>query len=210
MRQLLTFLILIFGSLGPLGAQTPGGITPGGTTPGNSTPATPAPASTPAPTPVPTAGHLYLELGEGLDLPVAAWQSAYGASYGLKASVGQTLDPHWALQLDLETFYYFGSNFSGAVSDEEVLVIPTVRYQIEGGIFRPYLLGGFGGEFEILSGPPSGATVADFDGAVGTGCETTLYEGFSLFVEGKYNLIFSSKTVGQDMACFIGAHWDAP
>ncbi len=162
----------------------------------------------PAASPTPSPRTFYLELGEGMDLPLNGWQSAYSLAPDFKFAAGYALDPHWAIQLDLSTALFFGINATGRISDQEVLVLPMIRYQFEGDPFRPYLLAGFGGEFELLSSPPSGATVADFDGALGAGVETTLYRGFSLFVEGKYNWIFSSKVAGQDLPLWVGVHGD--
>ncbi len=188
MKPLLCFLILVFSSLEPLQAET---------------------SLTPAPTPAPAkTSRLYFEFAEGIDLPASAWQSAYTAAPAFKASVGFSIDSPWSLQLDLENLYYYGTNDAGRISDEEIMILPTVRYQWGGDVFKPYLLAGMGGELEILSGPPSGAEVADFDGALGAGVQTGLPDGFWLYLEGKYNFIFSSKAVGQDLPLWLGVHWD--
>ncbi len=200
LAKYLCFFLLLFSAFGPLYADPSGSVA-----------VSMAPSATPAVSPAPApSNRYYLELAGGIDLPVSGWQNAYSLGPGFKVSAGLSLDPPWSLQLDLETIYFTGTNDAGKISDEEILVLPMMRYQFGGDVFRPYLLAGLGGEFEVLSGPPSGTAVADFDGALGAGCETGLGHGFSIFLEGKYNLIFSSKVVGQDMPFWLGLHWELP
>jgi len=190
MTRTLGLLILLLLSFAPLRADDAG-----------------TSATTPAPAALPE-GHFYLEVDGGIDLPMSGWQSAYSLGPGFEVKGGYTLDPNWAIQLDLETFFFSGTNAAGNVSDEEVLALPTVRYQFGGTVLKPYLLAGLGVEFESLSNAPFTTPVTDFDGAVGAGCETGLTDRLSLFVEGKYNFIFSSKVTAQDLPLVAGLHLD--
>lgn len=146
-----------------------------------------------------TPGFFYLGLAGGIDIPGQGWQTAYTLSPGGMACLGFEFDKDLSLQLDMEGFTFSGVNFSGTISDTELFLIPTVRYHFGG----PYLLAGAGGEFELLSGNP-GAPVADFDVVLGAGFEADLGDRAFFFVEGKYNFIFSSQVVGQDIPVLAG------
>jgi tetratricopeptide (TPR) repeat protein len=149
----------------------------------------------------------YYEFTGGADFPARNWQSAYSLGPGGKISFGYEFNKNWDFQLDIESFYFSGMNYSGAISDLEFLVLPTIRYSFNINKIRPYLLAGVGEEFEFLSGDPVGASVSDLDIALGLGLEAALGNRIFLFLEGKYNFIFSSKVVGQDIPVLAGVRF---
>jgi tetratricopeptide (TPR) repeat protein len=174
-----------------------------------------APVGTPSGTVTPTAnqnpssqagtpkGHpynfFYVGLAGGADNPAKSWQSAYKAGPGGGLFIGMQLDKAWDVRLDLEGFYFSGTNYSGPIKDVELYVLPTLRYHFDG----PYLLLSAGGEMELLSGN-TGQPVSDFDLALGAGYEAELGRRTFVFVEGKYNFIFSPLATGNDVPVVAG------
>ena len=148
--------------------------------------------------------HFYLEIAGGIDLPTQNWQSTYTLGPGGKISLGYEFDKSLAILLDMENFYFSGTNYSGSISDTELLILPTIRYSFSEHGIRPYLLAGVGMEFEFLTATPGSLTVGNFDLAVGAGLDVQLAQQTYAFVEGKYNFIFSPEATGQDIPVLAG------
>ncbi len=176
----------------PVGSQAPVS-TGSGSGPGR-------PSSKPLP------GYFYLGLGGGVDIPRQGWQAAYTSSPGGMACLGYVFDPNLELQLELEGFHFSGVNYSGPISDTELFVIPTLRYRFDLGAISPYLLAGAGGELELLSGN-TGPPVEDLDAVLGAGLEAGMDKRIFLFVEGKYNFIFSQGVTGRDIPVLAGVRF---
>lgn len=159
------------------------------------------------PAPASPQGFCFLELAGGIDLPAQNWQSAYTSSPGGKISVGYEINRSLAIQLDVEGFYFSGTNYSGSITDTELLVLPTIQYSFcEQGI-RPYLMAGVGVDFEFLSATPGSLVIENVDAAVGAGVEVQLTGRTYVFAEGKYNLIFFSEVTGQDVPILAGVRF---
>jgi tetratricopeptide (TPR) repeat protein len=181
----------------PPPTPTPVGSSASVSTQGNGTTAAP-PRADHAP------GFFYLGLAGGMDIPRQGWQSAYHSSPGGMLCLGYEFDKNWEVQLELEGFYFSGVNYSGPIFDTELFAIPILRYRFSGlGGIIPYLLAGGGGEFELLSGN-SDSPVIDLDAALGAGLEADLGSQSFLFVEGKYNFIFSQQVTGKDIPVLAG------
>ena len=154
-------------------------------------------------------GKWDFQVGLGLDLPGSNWQSAYNRGPGGGLALGYEFDPAWTLELDLEDFYFSGANWSGAVSDNDLRILPILKiYFLKEG-FRPYLLAGAGVDIEILSSSLGNATLLNFDSVVGAGVEFPLSSRIGLFVEGKYNLlVFGSGATTRDLPLLAGLTFD--
>lgn len=156
-------------------------------------------------------GKWDFQVGLGLDLPGSNWQSAYHQGPGGGLALGYEFDPALYLGLDLEDFYFSGVNWSGTVSDNELRILPVLKYHFLKEGFRPYLLAGAGVDFELLTSPLGNASVLNFDSIVGAGVEFDLSPGMGLFVEGKYNLlVFGSGTTAGDVPLLAGLTFDLP
>jgi outer membrane protein OmpA-like peptidoglycan-associated protein len=163
----------------------------------------PAAASTEVP------GKWDLQVSMGLDLPGSNWQSAYNLGPGGSLALGYEFDPAFYLGLDLEDFYFSGANWSGAVSDNDLRILPILKYHFFKEGFRPYLLAGAGVDIEILSSSLGNDTLLNFDPVVGAGVEIPLSSEIGLFVEGKYNLlVFGSGATAGDVPLLAGLTFD--
>lgn len=148
--------------------------------------------------------HFYMEIAGGIDLPVQNWQSSYTLGPGGKITVGYELDKNFAVQLDVENYYFSATNYSGPISDTELVVLPTIRYSFSDQGIRPYLLAGVGAEFEFLTAAPGSLSVCNFDVAVGVGVDIQLAGQTYAFVEGKYNFILAPDVTCQDIPVMAG------
>jgi outer membrane protein OmpA-like peptidoglycan-associated protein len=154
-------------------------------------------------------GKWDLQVGLGLDLPGSNWQSAYNLGPGGGLALGYEFDPAFYLGLDLEDFYFSGTNWSGAVSDNDLRVLPILKYYFLKEGFRPYLLAGAGVDIEFLSSSLENNTPLNFDTVVGAGVEIPLSSGMGLFVEGKYNLlVFGNGATAGDVPLLAGLTFD--
>jgi len=144
-------------------------------------------------------GGFYIGIGGGADIPAVNWQSAYSVGPGGAFELAYRLDPQFEVGLDVMGFYYSGTNYSGAISDAEIYVLPTFRYHLGG----PYLLVSGGAEVELLSGN-SGPPAINPELALGAGYEYELAPRTFLFLEGKFNFIFSPLATGNDVPVVAG------
>src|SRR5208282_3081812 len=64
----------------------------------------------------------------GVDLPGRYWQPGYPAGFGGRFALDHEFEGGWALQLDFENFFFAGTNASGSFTNDELLILPTVRY----------------------------------------------------------------------------------
>jgi hypothetical protein len=147
-----------------------------------------------------------LGVAGAVDLPVQNWNPVYSIGYGSKLELGLAFDPSWIAGIGLSYFHYQGVNFSGQVINDDFRAIPMVRYYpISAGI-RPYLTAGAG--LAVQFSAALDGTEKDINlnpgGFLGAGLELRLGAQDSLFVEGDYNLILASSTLGQDAALFGG------
>ncbi|HTC20505.1 MAG TPA: hypothetical protein VK859_06645, partial [bacterium] len=99
---------------------------------------------------------------------------------------------------------FSGTNYTGLVTDNELLLLPTVHYYLGESVIRPYLLAGVGAEFESSTSFFVYGSVVNLDAAIGAGIEVPLARQISLFVEEKYNFVFADGIVGQDIPTFGG------
>jgi opacity protein-like surface antigen len=157
-------------------------------------------------------GYGFVELAWGFDTPAQNWQAAYTSGSGEVFGVGYEFNDGWVLQLDVENFYYSGTTYLGNVEDDEVLVLPTVRYLLNQKGIRPYVLAGVGVELEFSTFQDDydyqfdggSVIVANLDAAVGVGVEIPLADHTNWFVEGKYNFVFANGVIGQDVPVLTG------
>lgn len=145
------------------------------------------------------AGGFYIGLAGGADIPAQNWQSAYTVGPGGAVELAYRLDSQLELGLDVMGFYFSGTNFSGAITDAQIYLLPTLRFHFGG----PYLLVSGGAEVEFLSGNPLNPVV-DPELALGAGYEADLGGRTFLFLEGKGNVIFSPLATGIDVPVVAG------
>jgi hypothetical protein len=174
-------------------------------------PALPAVNPFPSPTADPTPAGLnsfreqaFFELGLGVDPPVQG-SAVPGTATGGKAALGILFKDGFALQLDLESFSQSNSNAAGTLSENEILVLPTLgRYLLAGNV-RPYLSIGNGLAINTTTSGLASASVNSYDLALGAGFEFVFESSFCTYVEGKYNFVFMSASPNQDIPIVVGA-----
>jgi hypothetical protein len=170
-------------------------------------PAKPIPSPTVAP--APTASNAFreqgfFELGLGADPPVQG-SAVPDTAVGGKAALGILFKDGFAVQLDLETFTQSNSNAAGTISENEVLVLPTLRRYLLAGHVRPYLSIGDGLAINTITSGINSSVVDSFDLALGVGFEFVFEDYFCTYVEGKYNFVFSTASPNQDIPLVVGA-----
>ena len=74
------------------------------------------------------AGKVFLEIAGGLDMPAQNWQTTYGTAPGEILSLGCEFKDGFAFQLDVENYSFAGNNTAGFITDNEIHLLPTVRY----------------------------------------------------------------------------------
>jgi hypothetical protein len=185
MKKVLFSFILLFASASLLHADT-------------------APSSTASPNPY------YFEAAIGVDLPGQNWQPAYTLGVGGRLSAGYVFDQTLSAQLDIENFYYSGTNAAGSISDSELRMVPTAHYNfgpIAGLGVSPYLLAGIGLDFEASSALPGSSTVGNLDLCAGAGVEFPFLNQITGFVETKLNFVFAYNVTGIDIPVLAGARF---
>jgi len=151
-------------------------------------------------------GPLYAGIGGGIDVPTQNWQSAYKLGGGGKAFLGYNLDSSWAIQLDIDNYYFAGTASSGNFNDTELRILPEFKFSIPANdSLKLYVLVGTGIDCEFVTG--GSLTAWDVDG--GLGVETSIGSRLSLFLEGKWNLIVANganggTSTGQDIPLVLG------
>lgn len=175
-------------------------------------------AETPAPrgeaaglhaTPVPVPEKGFFEIAGGVDLPASNWQPAYLWGGGGRISEGLEFPDGVALGLEIQFFSFSGKNFTGPIADDELLFLPTLHFFLEPdpqGV-RPYLSLGAGMETEFSSAPSGATLVGNPDLAFGAGLLFPLSARTSLFVEAKYNFVFTPTVIGQDLPVLAGGRF---
>jgi outer membrane protein OmpA-like peptidoglycan-associated protein len=148
----------------------------------------------------------FMSLGVGADLPSSNWLPAYQAGVGLGGdfSLGYEFDRTFSLALDLNDFYFTGSNPVGSLSDDELRILPTMRINLSEGGFRPYLTAGAGLDVQFQSAAGSARVPAYFDAALGAGLEFQTASNAWWFLEAKYNMIFVDGITGGDVPVLFG------
>ena len=159
----------------------------------------------------PSASPWYLSVAGGIDVPAQNWIPAYSLGGGGNVVVGYRLSEDWAVELDLDNFIFSNSStLTGAVSDYESRILPTVRYTFStGSDIQPYVLAGSGIDVQFLNSPLGGTVVTSFDIAVGLGVEWEMDSNLYLFAEGKWNFLMAdgqnnSIVTGQDIPVLAG------
>lgn len=114
----------------------------------------------------------------------------------------------FAVQLDVESFSQSNSNNSGTLSENEILVLPTLRRYLMAGSVRPYLSIGDGLAITTITSGISSSSVESFDLALGAGFEFVFEDSFCTYVEGKYNFVFMAPYPNQDIPVVVGARLD--
>lgn len=156
------------------------------------------------------ANPIFFEAGIGIDLPGQSWQPAYTLGVGGRISGGYVLDKTLSVQLDIENFYFSGTNLAGSISDSELRVIPTLHYnlgEVPGLGLSPYLLGGIGLDFQASSVLASGTTVGNMDLCAGAGVEFPFLSQITGFVEAKLNFVFAYNVTGIDIPVLVGVRF---
>ncbi len=150
------------------------------------------------------AENAFILMGGGIDFPAQNWQTAYVLGRGDVFSLGYEFSGGFAVQLDIQDFYYSGTSYLGVISNNEVLALPTLRYLAGEGFIRPYLLAGAGVELEYSTSQLGSVSVANLDLVAGAGVEFQLEGRNAVFVEGKYNFILADGVTGQDFPILAG------
>jgi hypothetical protein len=141
-----------------------------------------------------------LDLGGAVDLPAHNWNPAYGIGYGYGLELGSPLEASWILSLGLSYFHFQGVNYSGQVTNNDLRILPSIRYFLLGEAFRPYVMGGLGLDIQIAAAPGDTAANLNPEGFWGLGLETRLGARENLFLEARHNFILAGGDWGQDIA----------
>jgi hypothetical protein len=158
-----------------------------------------------------SASPWYLSIGGGIDIPAQNWIPAYSLGGGGQLAVGYQAAKDWAIELDLDNFYFSGSStVTGALSDYELRILPTVKYTLlTGSDLQPYVVAGSGIDMQFLDAPSGSALVTSFVIAAGLGMEWKMDSKLYLFAEGKWNLLMTdglnnNTVTGQDFPVLAG------
>ena len=167
------------------------------------------PIPSPTTAPIPTGFNAFreqafFELGLGVDPPVQG-SVVPGTATGGKAALGILFNDGFAVQLDVESSSQSNSNKAGTLSENEILVLPTLRRYLTAGNVRPYLSNGNGLAINTTTSWLNSASVESFDMALGVGFEFVFENSFCTYVEGKYNFVFMSASPNQDIPVVVGA-----
>jgi hypothetical protein len=146
----------------------------------------------------------FFEVGLGVDPPIQG-SIVPGTAAGAEAALGILFKDGFSVQLDLNYFSQSNSNAAGTLSENEVLVLPTLRRYLLAGNVRPYLSIGNGLAINITTSGLTSSSVDSFDLALGVGCEFVFETNFCTYVEGKYNFVFMSASPNQDIPLAFGA-----
>ncbi len=147
----------------------------------------------------------FFEIGLGADPILQGWAIS-GTATGGKTALGIMFKDGFAIQLDLEYFSQSNTNPTGTLTENEVLILPTLRRYLSAGNVRPYL--SIGNGLAINSTTPgltNSTSVDSFDLALGVGFEFVFENYFCTYVEGKYNFVFMSGSPNQDLPLAVGA-----
>jgi hypothetical protein len=158
----------------------------------------------PKASPTPMTSTLVLDIAPAVSLPVQNWNPAYTFGYGTSLRLGYRLDPQMTLGLGLDYFNFSGTNYAGAVADNDLRVLPRLIYYFGQGKFRVYGILEAGAAFQFAAASLQAFTNFNFDGAPGLGIEQSLGAQDSLFFEVRYNLILAGGYVGQDIPLCLG------
>jgi hypothetical protein len=157
-----------------------------------------------------TASPYFFEAAIGIDLPGQNWQPAYTLGVGGRISGGYVLDKDLSVQLDIENYYFSGTNMAGSISDSELRLIPTLHYnfgEMPGLGISPYVLAGIGLDFQASSALPSSTTVGNMDLCAGAGAEFPFLSHITGFVEAKLNFVLAYKVTGIDIPVLAGVRF---
>ena len=146
----------------------------------------------------------FFEVGLDVDTPIQG-ATVPGTETGVKGALGILFKDGLAVQLDLEYFAQSNTNSNGTLSENEVLILPTLRRYLATGNVRPYLSIGNGLAININTSENTTSSVGNFDVAFGGGFEFVFENYFSTYIEGKYNLVFTSASPNQDIPVVFGA-----
>lgn len=144
----------------------------------------------------PFTSHGFLDLAVGFDQPALNWQSAYKLSPGGEFGIGYDFG-FFDMQIDVDGFYFSGVNYSSNITDFDLKVLPSFRFNFANTGFRPYLLVGAGADFQYLTATTGSLFVSDFDFDFGAGFSIQLSGPSEFFLEGKYNLVYTIFPNGQ-------------
>lgn len=166
-------------------------------------------AMTATPTPSAHDEKSYFLFMAGVDLPGRYWQPGYPAGFGGRFALDHEFEGGWTLQLDFENYFYAGTNASGSFTNDELLILPTVRY-IFAEINGARLYGSFGAGMDLEFSNTSdtdwvGTQTTDYtDLAFAAGLQAPLDDSTLLFVEAKYNITFGGYSIASDIPVTAG------
>lgn len=130
----------------------------------------------------------YLATGIGLSVPLQNWNPGYYLGGGGDFLLGCSFDPHWALQLAYDQWFFTGAGFSTT----DFRFLPELKWTPGAGAMKPYFLAGPGLDFQ--RNYPGTASSTNFTSLLGAGLEFGLSPKSRLFVEGKLDFIFAGST----------------
>ena len=135
-----------------------------------------------------SSGGVYVGIATGGYFPIQKWPSSYTLGGGGNLIVGYQFDLHWSLQLDTTMWL-----LSGDGRDTwDLKVIPQVRLDIGTSVVRPFVLTGFGFNYQ-LDQPGSSSTIRPVLTA-GLGLGYEFRTGCRLFIEVLGYLVFGPVT----------------
>ena len=142
-------------------------------------------------------GSFFIGFGSGTDLPGNNWSSNYTLGGGAQAFCGYAFDPNWAVRVDVENWFFEGSDFS--LYNLRTLASLKYTFSVEG--WQPYLLVGGGLVYQALS---TAATTFNSDVLGGVGVQFDLTVDTRFYIEGRYNLIIPATGSYQDVPITAG------
>jgi opacity protein-like surface antigen len=149
----------------------------------------------------PDAGF-FAGLGPTLGIPAANFNGAYSAGFGGMGYLGYAFDGDFSALLELQDVAY--SNGAVSYSDNDLRILPTLRYLLPGDKVRLYFSIGMGPVFQSASANGVSNSDTNFDLALGEGLSFDLGGKTRFFIESKYNAILTSSTAGGDIPLTAG------
>jgi hypothetical protein len=160
-----------------------------------------APKAVPTETPD-SDSTFYLGLGTGINLPVQNWNPNFELGGGGDFFAGFPLDRQWAVQFDVDQWFFNGAGFS----IYDLRLMPTLRWKAPGGKLHPYFLAGLG--YDLQFAATTGAASSAPGLTAGAGLQWDLAPREHLFLETKLNFLFYDGTTLEDFPILAGLSLD--
>ena len=153
-------------------------------------------------TPSKKSDSFYLGFGSGIDFHGSGWDTNYTLGGGAQIFGGYAFNPNWALQVNVENWFFESNSFSLY----HLRTFGSMKYTFSAQSWQPYLLAGVGSVYSSLVG----VTAMTLDAIAGVGVQFDLTADTHFFVEGRYNFILPSTGSLQDIPLSAGIWVNLP